>query len=191
MFMFSAKRKIPQPGNGRSGWLAKRLWPDDEREVAEHLLRLSREDRRIRFGHAVSDRFLENYAGLLLRPDCIAIGAFADGALRGIGEARPTVVDDSEMEAAFTVETGYKGRGMGDGLFDEMMQAIGNSGRHRVVMACIRSNMRMISLASKHGALLLESGSLQFAGGTLGDELVEDVLCLALNLRNTPWHAGY
>jgi L-amino acid N-acyltransferase YncA len=47
------------------------------------------------------------------------------------------------------VETGYKGRGMGAGLFDEMMQAISNSGRQRVVMACIRSNTRMIALASK------------------------------------------
>ncbi len=191
MFAFSAKRKIPGPETGHFGWTASRLWPEDEPVLAGHLLRLGSEDRRIRFGHSVSDRFLQNYANLALRPGCMVIGAFADGALRGIGEARPSVVDEDEMEAAFTVETGYKGRGMGAGLFDEMMQAICNSGRQRVVMACIRSNTRMIALARKHGASLLENSVYQSTDGTLGDEMVEDVLCLVLNLRNTPWHPGY
>ena len=195
MFTFTAKRKIPTVEAGLFGWTASRLWPEDEPLLAGHLLRLGSEDRRIRFGHSVSDRFLENYANLALRPGSIVIGAFADGALRGIGEARPSFVDDDEMEAAFTVETGYKGRGMGAGLFDEMMQAISNSGRQRVVMACIRSNTRMIALASKHGASLLENSAYQTVDGgltgTLGDEMVEDVLCLVLNLRNSPWHPGY
>lgn len=191
MFPFSAKRKIPAEGAVRGGFLARRLWTEDRAEAAAHFLRLSHEDRRIRFGHAVSDRFLQNYASLILRPDSIAIGAFADGSLRGIGEARPSAADDRDMEAAFTVETGYKGRGMGAGLFDEMMQAIANSGRRRVVMACIRSNTRMIALASKHGASLMEGSALPYPGGTLGDEMVEEVLCLFLDLAATPWHAGY
>ncbi len=191
MFRFSAKRKIPIGASGHLGFTPSMLWPEDVAVLAGHLLRLSAEDRRIRFGHLVSDRFLENYADLALRPGCIVIGAFADGALRGIGEARPCVSDDDEMEAAFTVESGYKGRGMGAGLFDEMMRAISDSGRQRVVMACIRSNSRMIALASKHGAQLLENSAYQTVDGgltgTLGDEMVEDVLCLVLDLRNTPW----
>lgn len=189
MFPFSAKRKIPEPQVLRQEFTLRTLYPGDETELSEHLVRLSDADRRIRFGHTVSDRFLHNYAQLMLRPGALVHAAMVDGMIRGVAEARPAFATEGDMEAAFTVETGFKGRGMGSALFDHLMRAIAAAGHRRVVMAVIRSNTRMIALAQKNGANLL--GGPAQVPAPLADELVEDVLCLVLDLTNSPWASAY
>ncbi len=189
MYPFSAKRKIPGPQDLGQEFTLRILWTGDEVELAAHLLRLSDADRRIRFGHTVSDRFLQNYAQLMLRPGSMVHAALVDGIIRGVAEARSAFATEGDMEAAFTVETGFKGRGMGTALFNHLMLAVAAAGHRRVVMAVIRSNSRMIALAQKHGAVLLSDYGSVPAG--IGDELVEDVLCLILDLANSPWAGAY
>lgn len=179
MYPFSAKRKIPTPQVSSGEFSLRTLWPADEADLAAHLKRLSDEDRRIRFGHTVSDRFLENYASLMLRPDSRVLAALVDGVIRGVAEARPAFVAEGDMEAAFLVETGYKGRGMGTALFKNLMRNLAAEGHRRVVMAVISSNVRMIALAQKHGATLMNETIPPTT--PLGEELVEDVLCLVLD----------
>ena len=189
MYPFTARRKIPDLPDMRQEFSLRVLWAGDEADLAAHLLRLSDADRRIRFGHTVSDRFLQNYAELMLRPGAMVHAALVDGVIRGVAEARPAFATEGDMEAAFTVETGFKGRGMGTALFDQLMRSIASAGHRRVVMAVIRSNTRMIALAQKHGAILLEDQVHMPVA--LGDEMVEDVLCLILDLANSPWAAAY
>ena len=125
----------------------------------------------------------------MLRPGAIVHAALVDGVIRGAAEARPAFATEGEMEAAFTVETGFKGRGMGTALFDHLMRAIAATGHRHVVMAVIRSNTRMIALAQKHGATILDKPA--GVPDLIGDELVEDVLCLVLDLTHSPWTVAY
>ena len=40
----------------------RKLWPTETEKFRDHLLRLDKESRRLRFAHAVSDAFIEDYA---------------------------------------------------------------------------------------------------------------------------------
>ena len=56
----------------------RRLWPTDQAEIDEHFARLDRNSRHMRFGGAVSDEFVREYAARLLELGSVAYGAFPD-----------------------------------------------------------------------------------------------------------------
>jgi len=45
-----------------SGGNIRKLWPMETDKFRDHLLRLDKENRRMRFAHGVSDAFVEDYA---------------------------------------------------------------------------------------------------------------------------------
>ena len=45
----------------RSGWVFRKLWPQDADALAAHLLRLDPEQRAFRFGHMVADEWIVRY----------------------------------------------------------------------------------------------------------------------------------
>ena len=67
----------------RAGSIRK-LWPADAALFREHLLRLDKESRRLRFAHAVSDAFIEAYARRMGDFGSIVFAHFRDGRVRGI-----------------------------------------------------------------------------------------------------------
>jgi len=67
----------------------RKIWIDRPGPYRDHLLRLDKESRRNRFGGAVADEFIENYAELSRGLDCVMHGYFVDGTLRGVAELRP------------------------------------------------------------------------------------------------------
>jgi hypothetical protein len=80
----------------------RKLWIDRAGPYRDHLLRLDAESRRNRFGGAVSDEFIANYAELSPGLDAVMHGFFVEGVLRGVAELRP--LGDGfahEAEAAF------------------------------------------------------------------------------------------
>ena len=70
------------------GGLIRKLWIAEAELYRDHLLRLDAESRRNRFGGAVSDEFIENYAELSRGLDAVMHGYFVEGTLRGIAELR-------------------------------------------------------------------------------------------------------
>ena len=46
-----------------SGGNIRKLWPTETDKFRDHLLRLDKMSRRLRFAHGVSDAFIEDYAG--------------------------------------------------------------------------------------------------------------------------------
>ena len=46
-----------------SGGNIRKLWPTETDKFRDHLLRLDKMSRRLRFAHGVSDAFVEDYAG--------------------------------------------------------------------------------------------------------------------------------
>lgn len=140
----------------------RRLRSFDKAALVDHFLRLDPDTRRLRFGNAVGDAFVKDYAESLLSADSVNFGAFPDGTLRGVAELRG--LRDSwprSAEVALAVEPAWQDRGIGDALFSRLVAAARNRGIARLHMICLQENVRMRHLALKHDA------RLEFDGGSI------------------------
>lgn len=135
--------------------IVRRLWPTETDKFRDHLLRLDRESRRMRFAHSVSDSFIEEYAGRMSEFGSLVFGHVVDGKVRGAAELRR--LGDAwgdEAEAAFSVEKAYQDQGVGTELMGRVVRAARNRRIRRLYMSCLAENARMQAIARKHEALL-------------------------------------
>ncbi len=150
----------------RSGSIRK-LWPTELRDFRDHLLRLDCESRRMRFGHAVSNQFLIEYASLLKVSECVPYVYVENGVLRASAELRKlTDAWGREAEVAFSVESGYQNNGIGTKLMKYILRAARNRGVHRLYMSCLPENQKMRAIARKYDA------QLRFDAGDVVGEIV-------------------
>jgi GNAT superfamily N-acetyltransferase len=137
------------------GGLIRKLWISEAELYRDHLLRLDLKSRRNRFGGAVSEQFLKNYADLAISIDSIIHGFFLDGTLRGAAELRPIgPAARREGEAAFSIEQPWQSHGVGSALLERTLLAARNRGLNFFHMACLADNTRMQQLARKFDAEL-------------------------------------
>ncbi len=133
----------------------RRLWPTDHDQISAHFGQLDANTRRLRFGGAVSDSFVESYAGRLIELGSLLYGAFPDGQLRALGELRGLMDDwPASAEAAFSVQQPWQDQGLGAALMDRVVAAAQNRGVKSLHMICLRENEKMRHLALKHDAVL-------------------------------------
>jgi len=145
----------------------RRLWPTDAPLFRQHLLRLDKESRRLRFAHAVSDAFIEDYAGRMSEFGSIVFAYLVEGRVRGAAELRRLGdVWGHEAEAAFSVEKIYQDHGIGSDLMGRVVRAARNRGIRRLYMSCLAENSRMQAIARKHDA------ELKFEYGEVIGEIV-------------------
>src|SRR5690349_7190194 len=133
----------------------RKLWPTETERFRDHLLRLDKESRRLRFAHAVSDAFIEDYASRMTEFGSVVYGHILDGHVRGAAELRR--LGDSwgtEAEAAFSVEKPYQDQGVGSELMGRVVRAARNRGIRRLYMSCLAENSKMQTIARKHEAEL-------------------------------------
>lgn len=121
---------------------------------SEHLQRLDTQSRIYRFGNAVNDAFLDDYAHRVLQGDGVVKACFIDGVCRGAGEAFLIDHGDYDAEAAFSVEKRWQGFGLGTLLFTRLVRSIVNRGGTRVCVICMRSNGPMRRISEKMGGEL-------------------------------------
>jgi RimJ/RimL family protein N-acetyltransferase len=140
----------------------RRLWPTETIKFRDHLLRLDKDSRRLRFAHAVSDAFIETYASRMTDYGSVVYGCFVDGKVRGAAELRR--LGDGwgeEAEAAFSVEKPYQDHGVGSDLVGRVVRAARNRRVRRLYMSCLAENAKMQVIAKKHEAVLrLEYGEV-------------------------------
>jgi len=142
------------------GGSIRKLWIGEAAKYREHLLRLDPESRRNRFGGAVSDDFVRDFARLTFGLDTVVHGFFVDGVLRGVGELRPLDAAD-EAEAAFSIEADWQSHGVGSALLERTILAARNRGIKLLHMSCLAHNRRMQQLARKFDAeLTFDFGSV-------------------------------
>ncbi len=136
----------------------RRLWPADMVAFRDHLLRLDQRSRHDRFGGGMSDEFLVRYAEHCFGKGDLLFGAFVDRRLVGAGELRSNHAIWSEQapfgrhihaEAAFSVEDGYRRRGIGEELFKRIERAASNHGVETIEIVCLPENAGMRRLAEK------------------------------------------
>lgn len=131
----------------------RRLWPAERGLFKAHLLRLDEVTRRERFGTAVNDDFLENYAVTTFGVGGLVYAYIEDGAVRGAAELRGLEdIMAQTGEAAFSVERDWRRRGIGGVLFGRLITAARNRGIRTLYMTCLPGNAAMRRLARKFEA---------------------------------------
>src|SRR5271154_2513553 len=136
----------------------RRLWLADKEAFRDHLLSLNPRSRHLRFGGGMSDDFLVHYAENCFGKGDLLYGAFVDGKMVGAAELRSDRAIWTEQapfgrniraEAAFSVEEGYRRRGIGERLFKRIRRAATNHGVETIEIICLPDNIGMQSLAKK------------------------------------------
>lgn len=119
--------------------------------LAPHLVRLSADDRRLRFGAAMSDEALERYVlGIEFSRDRV-FGVYSPD-LTLIGMAH-LAIDPAQRfaELGLSVDPAYRGKGLGYALLQRAILNAANSGCRTLFMHCLAENAIMIHLARKAG----------------------------------------
>ena len=137
------------------GGTFRKLWPTETEKFRDHLLRLDKETRRMRFGMPVKDQFIEDYAANLRDWDTVIHAFLVDGEVRAAAELRRIGNHWSgEAEAAFSVETDCQNKGIGSELLGRIVRSARNRGIDRLYMNCLLENRKMQHVAKKFEAAL-------------------------------------
>ena len=133
----------------------RKLWPAETEKFRDHLLRLDKDSRRMRFAHGVSDSFIEDYAGRMSDMGSIVYAYIDDGEVRAAAELRKlSDVWGQEAEAAFSVEKTHQEQGIGSELMGRVIRSARNRGVQRLYMSCLPENNKMQAIARKYEAEL-------------------------------------
>jgi len=163
--------------------LYRKLLPPEAAQLRRHLLRLTPDERRMRFQGAVADRSIELLCRQLDWFRTVVVGYFVDGKLRGVAQlAFDRSLCPRAVEVAVTVETAWQGAGVGTELARRAVVIARNRGTRRLIMLCLVENRPMRQIARKlAGALHFEGGTVeadlglrQATAWTLLEELVQD-----------------
>ena len=149
--------------------VVRKLWPTEASLFCEHLLRLDANSRHMRFGHGVSDAFIEDYATRMSEPGALAHAYVENGMVRAAAELKPAGgVWSFEAEAAFSVESSHQNRGLGTELLGRVIRSARNRGIKHVTLNCMAENERMQAVAKKHDA------GLRVAQGEVTGEIIPE-----------------
>jgi RimJ/RimL family protein N-acetyltransferase len=166
-------------------WMAvyRKLLPTEATPLRRHLLRLTADERRMRFQGGVADLSIERLCAQLDWFRTVVVGYVVDGRLRGAAQLGfDRFLCPHTVEVAVTVETPWQGRGVGTELIRRAVTIARNRGTRRLFMLCLVENRRMREIARKlQSALHVESGTIEADLGlrratpwTLLEELVQD-----------------
>ncbi|WP_051955471.1 GNAT family N-acetyltransferase [Beijerinckia mobilis] len=130
----------------------RRLWACDMSLFRDHLLRLDQDSRFERFGAYTNDSQINQYVDSCYGPDEIIFGYVVDGVVRGAGELRAigaSFLPEGAAEAAFSVEQGWRRRGVGTNFMRRIVRAARNRRIHTLYLSCLAHNAKMVGLARK------------------------------------------
>ena len=147
----------------------RKLWPTETAKFRDHLLRLDRQSRRMRFAHGVSDRFVEDYAARMADMGGIVYGYFEGEEVRAVAELKK--LGDTwgrEAEAAFSVEQPLQEHGIGTLLMGRVIRAARNRGVQHLCISCLAENSKMQAIARHFEA------ELRFEYGEVVGEIVPE-----------------
>ncbi|MGY2048118.1 N-acetyltransferase family protein [Methylobacterium sp. JK268] len=132
----------------------RRLGMGDRAALAAHFGRLDPASRFNRFMGAVSEAGARAYGEAAPARAGLVYGAFVAGTLRGVAELRPTGPGGlaPEAEAAFSVEPGFRRRGLGTALGRRLCAAARQAGVGAMHLRALPTNAALLALARRLGA---------------------------------------
>ncbi len=135
----------------------QRLTAADRPALEAHFLALAPDDRRLRFGAAISDDGIRNYVhGLDFERD----GLFAadDDELKLLAVVH-VAFSDGFAELGLSVLAGFRRQGLGNALFQRAVTHLRNRGVREVYVHCLTENQAMMHIARKNGMRIVQEGS--------------------------------
>ncbi len=124
-----------------------------------HFLALDPQDRRLRFGAAISDELVRDYVARIdfERDEVFAITA-EDLTVLGVVHVAFGKGANGAAELGVSVLPHARGQGIGNALFERAVIHLRNRGAHSVFMHCLSENQAIMHLARKHGMRIVYSG---------------------------------
>lgn len=143
--------------------LVRKLAAGEADKLIQHLCRLTLEERRLRFGHAVSSQGLADFVGAIDWSETWAIGALDGPDLRGVVELRRAGSWSSHTaELSVSVEGPYQNQGLGTRLVAEALLIARNRGIRAVFLLCLPENLPIQRVARKFsGQLKMVDGDIE------------------------------
>lgn len=127
----------------------RNLAPFETWRLKQHLLRLSSDERRLRFSGAVGEHFISDHCDRIDWLRAVVIGAFEDGILRGAAELQLETGVPGRAELAITVEAAWQDQGIGTELLSRTITIAANRAMRSIYMICLLDNRRMQHVARK------------------------------------------
>jgi len=130
------------------------LRPGDEHLILDHYVRLSTDDRYLRFFSPMSDYALGVFVNERMDlVDGVAFGVLVDGSLVGVGYVGKTYVQDGRdtAEAGFSIDAEHRGHGYATMLMSAIIGYCRGARIQTLVMCCLRENQAMRQIASNFG----------------------------------------
>jgi len=129
--------------------LIRELTRAEHPALMAHFLALDRDDRRLRFGAAPSERALRQYVERI-DFDHDAVFGVADEELKLLGVAH-VAHSGAHAELGIAVLAGRRGRGIGSALLARAHLRARNWGVRALFMHCLTENAAMMRLARRQG----------------------------------------
>ena len=136
--------------------LARRLHAADRGAFAAHLVALSGEDRRLRFGRALSDAALHDYVARIDFERDAVFGFAADGP--SLGGAAHLAIVDGVAELGVSVLAAYRRRGVASALFRLASDFARSRFVRTLFLRCLAENAAMLHIARKSGMKIVTGG---------------------------------
>jgi len=134
----------------------RRIAAVEQNKVYDHLLRLDKEDRLLRFGNPATDQRIRAYCDALDWQYGLVIGYVVDGEIRAIGEFKPfDKIWFDAAEIALSVERPWQDRGIGGELLRKLIIIARNRMIRSVYLLCLPQNTKLLRLVRKIDAELI------------------------------------
>jgi RimJ/RimL family protein N-acetyltransferase len=129
--------------------LPRKLSYLDRNLLSIHLLALSPEDRRLRFGVAATDEYIKKYVQKSIDdPSSQWFAIEVDSMLVAVCHA--AIYENGEAELGFSVHEEYRNEGYAQILFDRAVTWLRSNGVANVFMHCLSENAAMRHIAKKN-----------------------------------------
>jgi GNAT superfamily N-acetyltransferase len=127
----------------------RKLGPFEIWRLKQHLLRLSHDERRLRFAGSVSDDVISSHCDGIDWLRAVVVGHFENGVLRGAAELQLESGVPGRAELAITIEAAWQDHGVGTELLGHAITIAANRAMRSIYMICLIDNRRMQHVARK------------------------------------------
>lgn len=148
------------------------LTNQDRQLILEHYIRLSPEDRRLRFFATLKDEVITNFVNNIMDlEEGVAFGILVDGAVVAVAYIGKSEVkeDRIEAEAGFSIDFSHRSRGYASILMAAIIGYCKGAGVDTLVMCCLRENKKMQAVARNFGLRIVLDADEAYADLTFKD----------------------
>lgn len=136
--------------------IPRKLRTDAEKQlVVDHLISLPDRDRYLRFGGALSNLVIEEYVARSWEGSNEWLGIIEDGAV--IAAIHVALETETKAELGLSVDPSWRGKKLGQALFERGMLYVRSQGIKNVFMHCLSENAVMKHIAKKNHMKMFSS----------------------------------